>query len=805
MRKLTPLSGRVKKVPSTEVDPLRYDFISLENAEPDLGVPPVSGQFLTSDTDGNRAWTNSAELVGYTGSQGVIGYTGSQGDIGYTGSQGAAGGEGSLGYTGSQGVIGYTGSQGDQGIIGYTGSQGDQGIIGYTGSQGSPDTAEDVLTKIKTVDGTGSGLDADLLDGIDSESFLRSDAADIKTSGDLTFNDNVKATFGTGNDLQIYHDGNDSFISDTGTGNLRIRADDLRIEETGLNLLITGENSGTTQGVRLFHADTANTASYKLATTSIGVAINGAMSISSIDGIGFTNSGGSVLSFGEGFTPAVFSATPGSGGNARLYLNNSSANNQLFYGNTNGLIIGNGTNPEATLDVRGNAKFLNNISANTASFTGPVTIPNVPIAASDAASKEYVDTIAAASIHYHDPVRAESPISLNVTYDNGIDGVGATLTNAGTQTAFVIDGVTLDFEDRVLIYAQTNSTHNGVYFVSNTGSISTNWQLTRTSDTDGYGPSSPLALGQGDAFYVKEGDTGAGELYVMTTPDSITFGTTDIIFSQISSAQIYSAGNGLSLNGTVFSIDPTADITVSGLTINGVGGVINSSGQWIGDPANLQGYTGSQGSQGVIGYTGSQGDQGIIGYTGSQGIIGYTGSQGDQGIIGYTGSQGDQGIIGYTGSQGADYTWLRVTANYTASNNQGIVADTSGGSFTITLPTSPSVGDSVLIGDGADWSVNNLTVDASGTDTIEGFDPFILNIAQVKVEFVWDGSQWQVYANISAAPTNELVNGVFYENNTIVSQDYTITSGRNAMSAGPITIADGVTVTIPDGSRWAVV
>ena len=47
--------------------------------------------------------------------------------------------------------------------------------------------------------------------------------------------------------------------------------------------------------------------------------------------------------------------------------------------------------------------------------------------------------------------------------------------------------------------------------------------------------------------------------------------------------------------------------------------------------------------------------------------------------------------------------------------------------------------------------------------------------------------------------------GVFYENNTNVTADYTITSGKNAVSAGPITIDSGVTVTVPSGSTWTVV
>jgi len=195
--------------------------------------------------------------------------------------------------------------------------------------------------------------------------------------------------------------------------------------------------------------------------------------------------------------------------------------------------------------------------------SGDLVLNQDPTSNLQAATKQYVDTIAAAGLHYHDPVRVEKEGNLNATYDNGTSGVGATLTNAGTQAALVIDGVTMVLNDRVLIYEQTNAAHNGVYTVTNVGSVSTNWVLTRATDADSYGPSDPDALGQGDAFFVQEGAAGAGETYVMTTEGTITFGTTDITFSQISATQIYSAGGGLTLTGTTFAAGAGTGVTVN--------------------------------------------------------------------------------------------------------------------------------------------------------------------------------------------------------------------------------------------------
>jgi len=54
-------------------------------------------------------------------------------------------------------------------------------------------------------------------------------------------------------------------------------------------------------------------------------------------------------------------------------------------------------------------------------------------------------------------------------------------------------------------------------------------------------------------------------------------------------------------------------------------------------------------------------------------------------------------------------------------------------------------------------------------------------------------------------PTGGTGSVVFYENDQTVTTDYTITSGKNAMSAGPITVNSGITVTVPTGSTWTIV
>jgi hypothetical protein len=69
--------------------------------------------------------------------------------------------------------------------------------------------------------------------------------------------------------------------------------------------------------------------------------------------------------------------------------------------------------------------------------------------------------------------------------------------------------------------------------------------------------------------------------------------------------------------------------------------------------------------------------------------------------------------------------------------------------------------------------------------------------------FVFDGTNFTLAGGAGAKGGGN--DKVFFENDQIITTDYTITTGKNAMSAGPVTINDSVTITIPASSVWTIV
>lgn len=106
--------------------------------------------------------------------------------------------------------------------------------------------------------------------------------------------------------------------------------------------------------------------------------------------------------------------------------------------------------------------------------------------------------------------------------------------------------------------------------------------------------------------------------------------------------------------------------------------------------------------------------------------------------------------VGPTGPMGPLPAFLVKTANYTAAEGDRIIADTSGGSFTITLPATPSTGAHIIITDGDDWFANSVTVARNG-ETIEGLsEDVVLDMKGVTTDFIYTGTTWQVTTTTGA-------------------------------------------------------
>lgn len=187
--------------------------------------------------------------------------------------------------------------------------------------------------------------------------------------------------------------------------------------------------------------------------------------------------------------------------------------------------------------------------------TGIVTLAEDPESALQAATKQYVDNIAA-GVHFHQSVAAATTTNLNAAYDNGTSGVGATLTKNGNGSINgTIDGVTLVAGDRILVKSQTTATENGIYTITDLGGINHSWELTRATDAD----NSPVGeLSYGDFCFVMGGTVNAGYGYINnSTANPIVIGTDNVTYTAFNAAQTLTNGSGINLVSNVLSVDTT--------------------------------------------------------------------------------------------------------------------------------------------------------------------------------------------------------------------------------------------------------
>jgi hypothetical protein len=170
--------------------------------------------------------------------------------------------------------------------------------------------------------------------------------------------------------------------------------------------------------------------------------------------------------------------------------------------------------------------------------TSKITGLGTPTDATDAATKSYVDAVTE-GLHIHEAVIAAT--TTNVTLSSALEN-GDTL-----------DGITLATGNRILVKNQSTASENGIYVVQASG------QPTRATDFD-----TATEVDSGDFVFVYSGTVNGGTGWVQTNRPA-TIGTDAIAFTQFSGAGTYTAGNGLTLTGTAFSIDTaiTADLSTS--------------------------------------------------------------------------------------------------------------------------------------------------------------------------------------------------------------------------------------------------
>lgn len=204
-------------------------------------------------------------------------------------------------------------------------------------------------------------------------------------------------------------------------------------------------------------------------------------------------------------------------------------------------------------------------------MSGNLILNADPVVALGACTKQYADAISA-GLDIKSACYSASTANLNATYSNGSSGgVGATLTNAGTQAVFSIDSVTPPVNSRILIKDQSTQFQNGIYTLTNVGSVSTNWVLTRATDYDQISEIFP-----GNLIVVDNGTVNAGTGWLQTQTVT-TIGTSSITFTAFNLMQ---AGTGLTRTGNTISLTSPVTLNLGGtnaaLTANN-GGIVYST------------------------------------------------------------------------------------------------------------------------------------------------------------------------------------------------------------------------------------
>jgi hypothetical protein len=199
-------------------------------------------------------------------------------------------------------------------------------------------------------------------------------------------------------------------------------------------------------------------------------------------------------------------------------------------------------------DIFINPNGFGNIVINASYINGVLN----PVESQDVATKDYVDSVAV-GLQYKIASNVATTVGLPAyVYNNGTLGVGATITG-NVNGVLTIDTVATTVNMRVLVKNEisTNAPFNGIYSVTAPGDAGNVYVLTRSTDDD------TAADMNGAYTFIESGNVNGTTSWTCTASSAnpVVIGTGPINWIQFARPSTYQAGNGLSLNGTIFNVN----------------------------------------------------------------------------------------------------------------------------------------------------------------------------------------------------------------------------------------------------------
>jgi hypothetical protein len=219
----------------------------------------------------------------------------------------------------------------------------------------------------------------------------------------------------------------------------------------------------------------------------------------------------------------------------------------------------------------------NIVSMNGYSLIGVAT----PVSPTDAATKAYVDALIQGMVLKPNANLATTAGLPANTYNNGSAGSGATLT-ATANGLLSVDGFATASGQIILVKNEANAANNGLYDVTQPGSASTPYILTRNASMN------QAAEISGALVSILQGTANANGLWLANPTAPVTIGTTLIPWTQLNAQTALQAGLGISIAAnTVSAVAYNGiSVTASGIGAVGVAGQIRVTAAGIGiDPA----------------------------------------------------------------------------------------------------------------------------------------------------------------------------------------------------------------------------